>query len=135
MAPAALALEVLGERGRGWTRAARVEPTLDERTALGAVSALWDAIARGAHEPPKRFSVTGSRLAPWPPRQGELFARGDDRVQGLLETVRGRFGARAISLDDSADRTARYTGLKISFEHIPDIADFEWLGIEMPRVP
>ena len=81
-----------------------------------------------------RFSVTAAQLAPWPPRQGELFARDDDRGQGLLETVRRRFGARAISLGDTRDDTARYTGLEISFEHIPEIADFEWLGIEVPRV-
>ena len=29
---------------------------------------------------------------------------------------------------------ARYTGLKISFEHIPSTEDFAWLGVEVPQV-
>ena len=135
VAPAALALEIIGEHGRAWSRAARIEPTNDERKALAAASGLWDAVAQRARESPMRPSVAASRLALWPPRQSELFARGDDRVHGLLDTVRARFGARALTLGESQDRSARYTGLKTSFEHIPALEDFAWLGIEVPRVP
>ena len=81
------------------------------------------------------FTVAASGLAPWPPRQSELFPRDDDRVQGLLDTVRARFGARALTLGESLDRSARYTGLKIAFEHIPALEDYARLGIEVPRVP
>ena len=135
VAPAALALEIVGEHGRAWSRAARIEPTNDERKALAAASGLWDAAAQRAQENPMRFTVAASGLTPWPPRQSELFARDDDRVQRLLDTVRGRFGARALTLGESLDRSGRYTGLKISFQHIPDITDFERLGIEVPRAP
>ena len=55
-------------------------------------------------------------------------------MKGVIDTVRRRFGAKAITIGESADRSARYTGLKISFEHIPDIADFEWLGVAVPEI-
>ena len=136
VAPGALILEVISDTDRGWARTARVAPTLDERAALRAVSALWDAIAAkaGHRHPPKRFTVTGTKLAPSPARQGALFAHEASGVQGVIDTVRRRFGARAITVGDSADASARYTGLKISFEHIPDIADFEWLGVAVPEI-
>ena len=51
----------------------------------------------------------------------------------MLDTVRKRFGARAVTLGESTD-PARDTGLKISFEHIPDMEDFRWLGIDVPDV-
>ena len=136
VAPGALVLEVISDTDRGWARTAGVAPTLDERAALRAVSALWDAIAAkaGHRHPPKRFTVTATKLAPSPTRQGALFAHQASAVQGVIDTVRKRFGARAITMGDSADASARYTGLKISFEHIPDPADFDWLGVSMPQV-
>ena len=134
VAPRRLTLEVAGEAGRVWCRGAWVEPTNHEAEALRAVSALWDAIAAKAREAPLRFSVVASHLTEWPPRQGELFERTGAGVQGALNTVRRRFGARAVTLGDSLDRSGRYTGLKISFEHIPEVADFAWLGIDVPTV-
>ena len=71
---------------------------------------------------------------PWPSPQGELFHHEPTQVQALIDTVRNRFGARAIALGDSVDRWGRYTGVKIAFEHIPAVAEFEWLGIEVPKV-
>ena len=126
-----------GSRGR--SREALVpgrmgEPTNHEAEALRALSALWDAIAAKARENPMRFSVVASRLVEWPPRQYEMFKRTGADVQGALDTVRKRFGARAVTLGESADRKGKYTGLKISFEHIPDIVDFEWLGIDVPQI-
>ena len=76
-----------------------------------------------------RFTVTALNLAPWPARQGELFERKPRPVQGVIDTIRDRFGAKAITLGEDADRSGRYTGLKIAFEQIPDSADFEWLGV------
>lgn len=134
VAPARLALEVAGEAGRLWCRGAWMEPTNHEAEALRALSAQWDAIAAKARENPMRFSVVASRLVEWPPRQYEMFKRTGADVQGALDTVRKRFGARAVTLGESADRKGKYTGLKISFEHIPDIVDFEWLGIDVPQI-
>lgn len=134
LAPGRLILKVMGERGRGWSAQARIEPTNDEPAALGAVSRLWDGIAKGARDAPFKLSVTASDLAEWPPRQGELFEREGNRVQGVLHTVRDRFGARAITVGDSADRTGPYTGLKISFEHIPARETFRWLGVDLPVI-
>ena len=133
VAPKRLTLEVAGEAGRVWCRGAWVEPTNHEAEALRALSALWDAIAAKAREAPFRFSVVASHLVEWPPRQGELFERTGAGVQGALDTVRRRFGARAVTLGESTDG-ARYTGLKISFEHIPAIADFGWLGVPIPEI-
>ena len=136
VAPGTLILEVISDTDRGWARTARVAPTLDERAALRAVSALWDAIAAraGNRHPPKRFTVTGTQLASSPAHQGVLFAHEASTVQGVIDTVRRRFGAKAITIGDSTDASARYTGLKIAFEHIPDTADFDWLGVSMPEV-
>lgn len=111
-----------------------MEPTNHEAEALRALSALWDALAAKVREPPFRFSVVASDLIEWPTRQYELFERAGAGVQGALNTVRRRFGARAVTLGDSTDRTGRYTGLKISFEHIPGVEDFAWLGIRVPEV-
>ena len=134
VAPGRLALEVAGEGGRLWCRGAWVEPTNHEAEALRALSGLWDAIGEKAREAPLRLCVVASHLIEWPLRQGELFERTGAGVQGALDTVRRRFGARAVTLGDSHDRTGRYTGLKISFEHIPAIGDFEWLGISIPEI-
>ena len=133
VAPKRMTLEVAGEAGRVWCKGAGVEPTNHEAEALRALSAVWDAMGAKARENPMRFSVVASQLVEWPPRQGELFARTGTDVQGALDTVRRRFGARAVTLGDSLDRTGRYTGLKISFEHIPAISDFKWLGVEVPE--
>ena len=84
-------------------------------------------------EGPLRFSVVASHLVEWPPRQYELFDRTGAGMQGALDKVRRRFGARAVTLGDSTDRTGRYTGLKISFEHIPSVDDFAWLGVQVPE--
>ena len=78
--------------------------------------------------------MTALELVAWPSRQGEIFDREPTEVQALIDTVRSRFGARAIALGDSMDRSGRYTGVKIAFEHIPAITEFEWLGIEVPEV-
>ena len=99
-----------------------------------AASALWDGLAGTTQSEPRRFTVTALELVAWPSRQGELFNREPTEVQALIDTVRSRFGARAIALGDSVDRSGRYTGVKIAFEHIPAIAEFEWLGIEVPEV-
>ena len=134
VAPARLTIEVSGDAGRAWRRSAWVEPTNHEAEALRAVSALWDQIAARARENPLRFSVVASHLVEWPTRQYDLFERTGAGLQGALDTVRSRFGTRAVTLGDSSDQTGRYTGLKISFEHAPDSQDFEWLGIDMPTV-
>ena len=133
VAPRRLTLEVAGEARRVWTRGAWVEPTNHEADALQAVSALWDGIAAKAREGPLRFSVVASHLTEWPPCQGELFERTGTGVRAALDTVRRRFGARAVTLGESTDG-ARYAGLKISFEHIPAIDDFEWLGVPIPEL-
>lgn len=134
LAPQRLILEVLGERGTGWTAGANVEPTNDEPAALKAVARLWDAIASKARDVPFKLGITATQLQEWPPRQFELFERQESRVQGLLHTVRDRFGARAITVGDSLDKTGPYTGLKISFEHIPSAQAFRWLGRELPTI-
>ena len=134
VAPGRLILEVLGEQGRGWTAGANVEPTNDEPAALKSIAGLWDAIGRKARDVPFKIGLTATRLREWPPRQFELFERRENRVQGLLHTVRDRFGAKAITVGDSLDRTGPYTGLKISFEHIPATETFRWLGVELPTI-
>ena len=133
VAPTRLRLEVLGEHGRLWRRGTAVAPTNHEAEALRALSALWDSIAYRARENPMRFAVAATHLREWPPRQGELFARPGGEVQGVLDTVRARFGARAVALGDTRD-PAPYTGVKISFEHIPSVQTFEWLGITVPQI-
>ena len=132
-APKRLSLEALGEEGQGWTRATAVEPTNYEPEGLRRLTALWDDIAAKARQNPMRFSVVASDLVEWPPRQYELFEREGAEIQGVLDTVRRRFGARAVTLGESTDRSGRYTGLKISFEHIPDLEQFAWLGIAVPE--
>lgn len=97
-----------------------------------ALTAGEDTIAARARENPKRFHVYASHLVGWPPRRFEIFEREGGNIQGVLDAARGRFGDSAVTVGDSADQTGRYTGLKISFEYIPDISDFEWLGVEMP---
>lgn len=129
-----MALEVGGDGGRAWSRRAWVEPTNHEAPALRAVSAHWDSVEAKARENPLRFSVVASHLVEWPPRQFELWEHEGAGRQAVLDTVRNRYGAHAVTLGDSVDRTGRYTGLKISFEHIPHLSDFEWLGIEMPQI-
>ena len=56
VAPGALVLEVISDTDRGWARTAAVAPTLDERAALRAVSALWDAIAARVGDAPRSAS-------------------------------------------------------------------------------
>ena len=134
VAPRRLALEVLTGEFEGLNAAAPVAPTNDERGALRALSALWDRLAGTTSAGPRRFAVTALDLARWPSPQRELLAAEPADVQTLLDTVRARFGARAITLGESTDRTGRYTGTKISFGHIPSLDEFAWLGIEVPRV-
>ena len=133
VAPQRLSLEVLGDAGQGWKCGTGVEPTNYEAQALRSITTLWDTVAAKARGRPMRFSVTASRLTQWPSRQFELFEREGTEVQRVLDTVRSRFGARALTLGASTDR-ARYTGLKIAFQHIPDIEDFYWLDVEVPEV-
>ena len=133
IAPRKLALEVIGDEHKGWRGSAGVEPTNREAPALRAVSAVWDRIARGARSNPVRFTVTAVDLAPWPSRQCELIERKGARLQSLLDSVRDRYGARSLTLGEAND-PARYTGLKISFQHAPTQEEFEWHGIEMPAV-
>ena len=129
VAPKRLLLEVVTEHGQRWSAEAPVAPTNHERAALRAVTALWDAVGAKAKAGPLRLTVSATELVPWPTAQVELFEREGTELQGLLDKVRGRFGAKAITLGDSADRAGHYTGVKIAFEHIPAIAEFEWLGI------
>ena len=59
-------------------------------------------------------------------------ARGLDRARCV--GVHGdEDGTGIVGVGESTD-TARYTGLKVSFEHIPAIGDFEWLGVPMPEI-
>ena len=132
VAPGRLILEVLGAEGRSWRRGVDVEPTNDEPAALRARSEVWDVIADRARDVPFKFTVTATNLTEWPPRQGELFPRDGGEVHGVLETARNRYGARAVTLGEGLDKTGRYTGPKISFEHIPSIEAFRWLGIDVP---
>ena len=125
VAPKKLALEVLTEHRRALGAAAPIAPTNDEAAMLRAASALWDRLAATTQSEPRRFTVTALELVAWPSHQGELFNREPTEVQALIDTVRSRFGARAIALGDSIDRSGRYTGVKIAFEHIPAIAEFE----------
>ena len=111
----------------------RVEPAHREAEALRTVSALWDAIAGKTREYPRRLSVAASELVEWPARQSEMFERNGAGVQEVLDRVRARFGAPAVTLGDSSD-PASYTGLDISFEHALMPGDFKWLGIEVPEV-
>ena len=134
VAPKKLALEVLTEHRRALGAAGPIAPTNDEAAMLRTASALWGGLASTTQSEPRRFTVTALELVAWPNRQGEIFNREPTEVQALIDTVRNRFGARAIALGDSMDRTGRYTGVKIAFEHIPAIAEFEWLGIEVPEV-
>lgn len=134
LAPGRLVLEVLGAGGGSWKRAVDVEPTNDEPAALRALSKVWDDIADRARDVPFKVSVTATKLSEWPPRQHELFPREGGEVHGVLETVRNRYGARAVTLGGSADKTGPHTGLKISFEHVPSADAFRWLGIDMPTV-
>ena len=134
VAPRRLALEILTGDLEGLTAAAPVAPTNDERRALRAVSALWDGLAGTTADGPRRFAVTALDLVRWPSPQPGLFDASPADVQALLDTVHARSGARALTLGESADRTGRYTGVKISFEHIPSLDEFAWLGIEVPPV-
>ena len=135
VAPKQMALDAADTAGATWALAARIAPDNDERRALGTASGLWDALAARASAPPKRFALTAAQLVAWPARQGDLFRTAPDPTQALVERVRGRFGARAITYGWGLDRTGTYTGVKIAFEHVPDAEDFEWIGIEMPPVP
>ena len=134
VAPRRLALEVLTEHRRALGATTPIAPTDDEAGMLRAASALWDRFAATTQSEPRRFTVTALDLVPWPSPQGELFHHEPTQVQALIDRVRARYGARAIALGDSIDRTGRYTGVKIAFEHIPAVAEFEWLGIEVPEV-
>ena len=134
VAPKKLALEVLTEHRRALGATTPIAPTNDEAAMLRAASALWGGLASTTQSEPRRFTVTALELVPWPSRQVEIFNHEPTEVQVLIDTVRGRFGARAIALGDSIDRSGRYTGVKIAFEHIPAVAEFEWLGIEVPEV-
>ena len=134
VAPKKLALEVLTEHRRALGATTPIAPTNDEAAMLRTASALWDGLASTTQSEPRRFTVTALELVPWPSRQVEIFNREPTEVQALIDTVRNRFGARAIALGDSMDRSGRYTGVKIAFEHVPAIAEFEWLGIEVPEV-
>ena len=134
VAPKKLALEVLTEHRRALGATTPIAPTNDEAAMLRSASALWDRFAATTRGEPRRFTVTALELVPWPSRQVEIFNHEPTEVQALIDTVRNRFGARAIALGDSIDRSGRYTGVKIAFEHIPAIGEFEWLGIEVPEV-
>ena len=129
-----LGLEVLTEHRRALGATTPIAPTNDEAAMLRAASAVWDRFAATTQSEPRRFTVTALELVPWPSPQRELFHHQPAQVQALIDRVRGRFGARAIALGDSIDRSGRYTGVKIAFEHIPGVAEFEWLGIEVPKV-
>ena len=134
VAPRRLAIEVLTEHRRALGATTPIAPTDDEAGMLRAASALWDRFAATTQSEPRRFTVTALDLVPWPSPQGELFHYEPTQVQALIDRVRARYGARAIALGDSIDRAGRYTGVKIAFEHIPAVAEFEWLGIEVPEV-
>ena len=127
-------LDAIGTRGGAWALATAIEPNNDERETLRATSRLWDKLAEHTDEGPKRFSITASNLITWPTRQRVLFENYDNCIQTLIEQIRRRFGARSIAFGDGIDHTGTYTGVKIAFEHVPDAEDFEWLGIEMPRI-
>ncbi len=103
-----------------------VEPTNDKAAVLRALSKVWDRIADKARDVPFKFTVTATKLNEWPRGSTNCSPGKKGKYRGVLDTVRDRFGARELTLGDGADKTGRYTGLKISFEHIPSVETFGW---------
>ena len=131
VAPARIGLEAITTRGRCVNTHAALGLAASERAGLGAISTLWDSAGTRA-DAPQRIGVSADRLSPWPATQHSLLEQARDPIQPLLDTVRARFGARAMTLGESLDRSAPYTGAKIAYQRVPDDDDLHWLGIEMP---
>ena len=67
-------------------------------------------------------------------QESKLFEHEGGEVQSLLDTVRERYGVRSLTFGHCADRTGRYTGAKISFEHVSSIEHLSWLGIKVSEI-
>ena len=127
--PGAVRLEVVTVGGAVRAAVARLDPD-GELPLLRALTALWDAAgASAAADPPTRVAVVLEALCDSDaPSLFEHDPR-ERRLQWMIDTVRARYGARALLLGECGDPNGRYTGAKIAYQSFPDMERLRWLGL------
>jgi DNA polymerase IV len=135
MAAGALVLSARVEHGHRHAFELVFEPTQDSFVLLGAFEKLW---AQLLHQttPRARFkkvSVLLHKLRAPETAQGDLFAEVQQQVHqgnrlklaGALDKLNARYGRDTVSFGLwSSDKVNKYTGTKIAFTRIPDMAEF-----------
>ncbi|MGD9868555.1 MAG: type VI secretion protein ImpB, partial [Hyphomicrobiales bacterium] len=136
---ARLVLGMRFEKGPRWADEMRVMRTQDTLVLLDAVERLWDRMERETTHP--RVLKTGVTLldllpvaetpadlfagpaAPGPATPGQDWAR-RTRLSFAIDTINRRYGRDTVWFGVNPDLKAPFTGTKIAFTRIPDMAEF-----------
>jgi len=132
---ATLDLGVRFPGGGRWVDTARVPRTNDTFTFLAALDRLWRAMLAGSGAVRiKKVSVTLYNLAPGAVATPDLFAtlpdsEGDrqrrlERLSAVMDSVNQRYGRDAVVLGALPNPQANFSGTKVAFTRIPDLAEF-----------
>jgi DNA polymerase IV len=135
MATGALVLSVRLEDGRRLAFEDLFVPTQDSFALLATLEKLWAQLAtqlrRGDRL--KKTGVVLHKLCPPDMAQGDLFATptkkalGAERLKlaGAIDKLNGKYGKDTISFGLwNSDVVNKFTGTKIAFTRIPDMAEF-----------
>lgn len=133
---ARLALGVRFEREGRWANEMRTMRTRDSLVLLDAAERLWRRMQGEADAAwrVKKVSITLLDLLPLAETQADLFAgpgrgpgRGADirsRLSLAVDAINRRYGRDTVWFGENPDIDAPYTGTKIAFTRIPDMAEF-----------
>jgi DNA polymerase-4 len=126
---ARLSLSVRIERGSRWHAQARFPAAQDNATFLRALDGLWARMsAECMRARLKKVSMALYDLSPLNAAQGEWFMTEADRratrLSFAMDRVNRRFGQDTVSLGLLPRQGRSFSGAKIAFTRIPDLAEF-----------
>lgn len=133
---ARLVLGVRFEREGRWKGEMRTTRTRDSLVLLAAVNLLWRRMETQTRPPRrvKKASITLLDLLPANDSPADLFAalgaapgqspERRDRLSFAIDAINRRYGRDTVWFGENPDIDAPYTGTKIAFTRIPDMAEF-----------
>lgn len=128
----ALAVSVQLERGGALEEARRLPATADSFALLRALSAMQRSLAPKVEgRRVRKIGITLSGLTPWAEEQPDLFGwtpasaenPGRLRLSQALDRLNARYGRDTV-LIGVTPHLPRYSGAKVAFNRIPDLAEF-----------
>lgn len=129
-----LVLGMRFEKGPRWAGEMRIMRTQDTLVLLDAVERLWDRMEQETSHPRVlKTGVTLLDLLPVAETPADLFAglavAGQDwgrraRLSFAVDAINRRFGRDTVWFGVNPDLKAPFTGTKIAFTRIPDMAEF-----------